>query len=328
MKKFIFLFIVCMVLVKPSAYCQDTMDERSRMLDVKLQLLDSKLELLDAKIKLWEAKPKELDVKLDEIDSRIQSMDFEPEEFRNRLNQIDSLVRIATEREVNAPRFEAVQPVELPVQELPEFNPVYNSTISLDPARLLEGTFSMAYERIINPRFSVAVSGMATYSTSQGISNVYFSNQSFAFFDASSNTYQSYSGEVIAGGGFGVQFRNYLLAGHPGKKQAPLGLYAAPQFMYRQMKITGYSNELVEVDGKWERVDVEVHQHLRVYALGAVLGLKVPLFKAISVDVFAGGNIRLSKYNGEKGYTKYKDWFNIDYSGVSPVVGVAIGILK
>lgn len=328
MKKSIFLLVLCIVLVKPSVYSQETMEERSQMLDVKLQLLDSKLELLDAKIKLWEAKPKELDVKLDELDSKIQSMDFEPAEFRNRLDQIDSLVRLATERVVEEPHFEAVQPAELPLPEQPVFNPVYKSTISLDPARLLEGTFCMSYERILNPRFSVMVSGMATYSTSQGISNMYFSNQSFSYFDAISNTYQSYAGEVIAGGGFGVQFRNYLLASHPGRKQAPLGLYAAPQFIYRQMKITGYSNELVEVDGKWERVDVEVHQHLRVYALGAVLGMKVPLFKAISVDVFAGGNIRLSKYNGEKGFTKYKDWFNIDYSGVSPVIGVAIGILK
>ena len=46
---------------------QDTISQKSEMLDLKLQLLDSKLELLDVKIKLWESKPKELDIKLKEI---------------------------------------------------------------------------------------------------------------------------------------------------------------------------------------------------------------------------------------------------------------------
>src|SRR4030042_121531 len=205
----------------------------------------------------------------------------------------------------------------------------YNSAIMLDPVRLMEGTFYLSYERILTQALSFSVGGLATYSTNQGISNYYFSNQKFEFLDAASNTFRTYQGEVISGGGLNVQLRNYLLANHPGRKKAPLGLYAAPQFMYRRIGIRGTHQEYIEVEtDKWEWQDVELTQHLNIYAGGVILGFKLPLFNALAVDIFAGGNIKLSGYSNEEGFTKYKDWFNIDFSGVSPVAGIAIGILK
>lgn len=315
-----------------TASSQDSISERSQMLDIKLQLLDSKLDLLDTKIKLWESKPKELDIKLSELDSRIEKMDFEPDEVNRRLNELDSMVRISLERPVTTiPAQESYRNIEPSEQtEEPYFNPSFNSAIMLDPARLPEGTFSLSYERVIDPRFSVNLTGMATYSTDRGISNFYFSNQSFALYNSAMDRYDSYAGEVMSGGGFNVQFRNYLMANHPGKKRAPLGLYAAPQFMYRLMKIRGYYSEVEPVFGtpQYELVKKEVHQHLRILAGGVVLGMKIPLMKVLAIDVFAGGNIRLAKYKDEDGFTKYKNWLNIDFSGVSPVAGISVGILK
>lgn len=312
------------------AFCQDSISQRSQMLDIKLQLLDSKLELLDTKIKLWEAKPKELDIRLAELDTKIHEIDFEPHEINRRLGEIDSMFRmnmlqIETQQRDQEPFRRAEEPQE------PVFNPSYSSAVMLDPARLPEGTFSLSYERIINPRFSVNLSGMATYSTKEGLSNFYFKNQSFSYFNSAMDRWDVYEGEVMSGGGFNIQFRNYLLAGHPGKRTAPLGLYAAPQFMYRVMKIKGYyyENELVEEDPPhYEMVKKEVDQHLRIMAGGVVLGIKIPVMKVLAVDIFAGGNIRLAKYRGEDGFTKYKDWMNIDFSGVSPVAGISVGILK
>ena len=99
--------------------------------------------------------------------------------------------------------------------------------------------------------------------------------------------------------------------------------------MLRKLTITGNYKEMEEVEpGKWQLVDKEVIQHLNINAGGVILGIKVPFFKVLALDIFAGGNINLSKYKGEDGYTKYKDWFNVDFSGVSPVAGIAIGILK
>ncbi len=321
------LLIIGLLLTLFSGYDlsgQDSIALKSQMLDIKLQLLDSKLDLLDTKIKLWEAKPKELDIKLSEIDSRINSMDFDPQAVTKKINEMDSLMKI--------PRTEAV-PVEIYQQPVIEDEPVFNtefkSAIMLDPVRLMEGTFHLSYERIISPSLSYNIGGMATYSTSQGISNYYFSNQEFAYLDAATNKYFTYEGEVISGGGLNVQLRNYLMANHPGRKKAPFGLYAAPQLMYRRITIKGSNQEYIETEPDvWEWQTIEITQKLNIYAGGVILGFKVPLFNALAIDVFAGGNIKLSGYKNEQGFTKYKDWFNIDFSGVSPVAGIAIGILK
>jgi len=306
------------------SYGQDSLSQRSQMLDVKLQLLDSKLELLDAKIKLWEAKPKELDVRLNELGNKISSMDINPQSITQKLNEIDSLLKIRQEPEQNI----ILQPQVINEPE-PVFLYNYKSAIMIDPSRLLEGTLQISYERILNRKFSVNVAALATYSTTKGISNFYFKNQSFTYFNTELNAYESYVGEVMAGGGIIAQFRNYLLTSHSIRQQAPLGLYAAPQLMYRRMSITGYYQEMEEIEpGEFELVDKEITQHLNIYAGGVILGIKVPILKALTVDVFAGGNIKLSKYNNEDGFTKYKDWFNIDFSGVSPVAGISLGILK
>jgi hypothetical protein len=316
------LFII--LLSVRNVYGQDSISQKSQMLDLKLQLLDSKLDLLDTKIKLWEAKPKELDARLNEIDSKVKSMDFNPQMVNRKLNEMDSLIKL--------PRVEEI-PVGVQQQPAADEEPVFvvnhNSAIMLDPVRLLEGTFCLSYERTISPALSFNIEGLATYSTSQGISNYYFSNQSFAAYDVSTKEYRPYVGEVISGGGINFQFRNYLLANHPGRKKAPLGLYAAPQIMYRRVAIKGSRQEYTEVEtGNWEWQNIELTQHLNIYAGGVILGFKLPLFNALAVDIFAGGNIKLSGYSNEEGFTKYKDWFNIDFSGVSPVAGIAIGILK
>lgn len=315
------------IILSSESFCQDSISQKSQMLDIKLQLLDSKLELLDTKIKLWEAKPKELDIRLTELNSKISSMDFDPKQVSKKINDLDSLLKARQEPVSQA----EIKPFSSEVMETPpepEYIPNYNSAIMLDPVRLLEGTFCLSYERVLNPRFSLNLSGMATYSTKQGLSNYYFSNQSFAVLNAATKQYQSFNGEVMSGGGFNIQFRNYLLANHPGRRTAPLGLYAAPQFMYRNIKITGNYQEMEQIEGVYKLVDKEVIQHLNIYAGGAIIGMKISLFKVLAIDIFAGGNIRLSKYNGEEGFTRYKNWFNFDFSGVSPVAGIAIGILK
>lgn len=320
--------LILIMTVSTKSYGQDSITQKSQMLDIKLQLLDSKLELLDSKIKLWEAKPKELDVRLTELNSKIKSLDFEPAEMTKKIHEIDSMLRIRQKQAVAAETQQnEVKEAEKPSEPL--FVPDYNSAITLDPVRLMEGTFCISYERVLNPRFSVNVSGMATYSTKQGISNLYFTNQSFEYFDAISNQYHTYKGEVMSGGGFNVQLRNYLLASHPNRHKSPLGLYAAPQLMYRNMKITGYYQQMEETSpGVNQLVDKQIVQHLDIFAGGAIIGIKIPIFKVLAVDLFAGGNIRLSKYTNEKGFTRYKDMFNVDFSGVSPVAGIAIGILK
>jgi len=188
--------IMLLILSCLDIFGQDSISRQSQMLDLKLQLLDSKLDLLDTKIKLWEAKPKELDIKLNEIDTKVNSMDFDPQSMTKKIEEMDSLMKITRVQDVPIES----QP-QLVAEEEPVFIAEYSSAIMLDPVRLMEGTFYLSYEKILTPALSLSIGGMATYSTSQGISNYFFSNQKFAVRDAATNEFRSYTGEVISGGG-------------------------------------------------------------------------------------------------------------------------------
>ncbi len=304
-----------------SLQAQEDTDKRARELDLKLQLLDTKLELLDSKIALWETKPEELDMRMREIDKRILDLDFDPDELNAKIREIESeIMEVKT----------MIVPLESPVPDFrvyeEEYTPVFKSAIMLNPVRLFEGTFHLSYERLLTDKFSVSVSALATYATQEGLTNYFFTNQKFSYYDFSSSSYRDYSGESIAGGGIILEAKNYLLADFPMHRKAPLGLYAAPQVLFRKIYITGEEQVWEVEEEKW--VTEEVKQRLNVLSSGVTLGYKIPVAKVLVLDFFVGGHIRLSKYDNKAGLTKYRNWYNIDFSGVFPTAGIAIGILK
>ncbi len=71
-----------------------------------------------------------------------------------------------------------------------------------------------------------------------------------------------------------------------------------------------------------------VKQRLNILSTGVIIGVRLPFKKVLFVDFYLGGHIKFSKYDKEAGLTKYKDWYNIDFSGVFPTAGIGIGILK
>ena len=302
-------------------FAQESIDQKTKMLDLKLQLLDSKLELLDTKIKLWESKPDELDIRLHEIDGKIKAMNFDPAGINLKFLEVDAMIQEL--KEVNIP---VIMPVPAIQEQEVEFYKDYKSAIMLNPVSLFEGTFHLSYERLLTDKFSVSISALATYATEQGMSQYFFRNQAFVYLNKSSDTYEIYQGESIAGTGIVLQGKNYLMANFKTRNKAPLGLYAAPQLMYRRVWITGETMEYDIDEDDW--VEKEIKQRLNICSAGVVIGTKIPVLKVLFADIFVGGNIRLSKYDEESGLTKYKKWYNIDYSGVFPTAGIGIGILK
>jgi hypothetical protein len=302
-------------------FAQESIDQKTKMLDLKLQLLDSKLELLDSKIKIWESKPAELDIRLDELDDKIKTLNFDPVGINLKFLEVESMIQ-----ELKEVKIPVIMPVPAIQEQEPEFHMDYKSSIMLNPVSLFEGTFHLSYERLLTDKFSVSISALATYATEQGMSQYFFKNQRFEYFNALSDSYEIYKGESIAGTGIVLQGKNYLMANYKTKNKAPLGLYAAPQLMYRRIWITGETMEYNVDEDKW--VEKEIKQQLNICSAGVIIGTKIPVMKVLIVDIFVGGNIRLSKYDEESGLTKYKKWYNIDYSGVFPTAGIGIGILK
>ncbi|MFH1005851.1 MAG: DUF3575 domain-containing protein [Bacteroidota bacterium] len=186
-------------------------------------------------------------------------------------------------------------------------------SIRLNPIRLFESTFALNYEQRIANHWSLDVTAMGTYGSKDGLSDSYI-RMAMASIDMDGYYYNT---SMIMGWGIMVQPRYFLSL----SKKAPVGAYTAPFAMFRRVSI---------VSKKWmtgNQYEECIH-NLNIYAMGVVLGWKIPIKKVYCLDFYVGGAFRLSKYDSEKTFTKYNKWTKLDYSGVLPTIGVSIGILK
>jgi hypothetical protein len=316
-------------------FAQDAEDQRIDIVDLKMNLAETKLELLDSKISLWEEKPALLDMKLKEIENSIAQLSFSPEQFIEKFQLLDSLLAkqqslMDAQSEFNMTLLETVNQKQSDSE--PEFVteplliPPDKYVISVYPVKLFEGTLQLSVERVLNMGNSIELSAMATYATKEGLANYYISNQKLEYYNADLANYTSYESENISGFGGSLAWRNYLLPRTKPNYTAPGGLYVAPVVMYRRLILSGFDQVFNEEESRTEIV--EVVQYLNVFTGGFHAGWQFVLFKAITADVYVGGVIRLSKYDGEARFTKYKQLQNIDFSGVMPNIGVKIGIVK
>lgn len=198
--------------------------------------------------------------------------------------------------------------------------------ISIHPIRIFEGTMQLSVERVLNRGNAIELSAMATVATREGLANYYLSNQKLEYYNAAMDSYVPYESENISGFGTALAWRNYLLPRTKPHYSAPRGAYAAPTVMYRRLTLSGFDYVLNEETGINERVEVE--QYLNVFTGGIMAGWQFVLWNAVTADVYVGGIVRLSKYDGDAHFTKYKQVQNIDFSGVMPTFGLKIGIVK
>ncbi|HER08364.1 MAG TPA: hypothetical protein ENO20_05575 [Bacteroides sp.] len=300
---------------------QDSSEVNRQLLDMKLELLDSKIELFNSQLMVWEEKPRELERRLMAVDRKIESLDFDPVYINERLNEIEMLIgdynRVREKPEPVKKAFISLRPDSIPLEP-------YLTAVSLNPVRLAEGTFHITYERAVTPKIGLSLSGLATYATEEGLSGYYMSNQRLEYYNISLDSYMPYHNKNISGYGVVLEMKNYLLTDHYRRQRAPVGLYASPSLMFRRLWLTGISEYVFE--DEW--ITEEVTQLLNIYTAGVNVGWKFSLIKVLYLDVYAGGQIRLSKYDNQDGFTKYKSLGNIDFSGVSPTFGISIGILR
>lgn len=296
MRTVLLIAIIAMILT-PGAIAQET---KTELLEIKMELLDARIKLLDKYLEEIESRPRELQ-------SRMDSMDVY---FRQQRDSIANLLRKAG----------LAAGIAVNIREAD-----FNSNLYLDPYRLFEGSLMLGYERALNRSFSLELAFLGTYMTKDGgLGGGYFRSQDLEAYNEVTDTYDPVEGDMITGWGMVAKAKKYLLARINPSSRAPLGLYAAPQLLYRNLTISGYTYTWVED----VREEEEVKQHLDVFGGGVILGGKFTLMKVFAVDAYIGGMMRLSKYHGEDKFTRYKKWNNIDYSGVLPTAGISIGILQ
>ena len=317
--------VVILIFLNPGlqTHGQMTDELNPQILDMKLELLDSKIDLFNSQLTVWETKPDELEYRLEEVDRKIRQLNFDPVYFNTKLHEIELLIDAYNQNlekqlaKESKPKFNPFRPDSIPLAP-------YSTAISINPFRLFEGTLQLSYERAISPRIGITVSGMATYATEQGVSSYYIKNQELAYYNAVMDSYLPYNNKNISGYGLELKLKNYLLTDHYLKQRAPVGLYAAPHAMFRRLWLTGLSQYLEE--DEW--IEEEVTQLLNIFTFGASVGWKFTLMKVLYIDAYAGGAVRLARYDHEDKFTRYKSLGNIDFSGVMPVVGLSVGILK
>lgn len=318
-KRLLCYFILILHLSILSLHGQDPAPISQQVLDMKLELLNSQIELFNSQLKVWETKPAELEQRLTDVDQRIDQLAFDPVYFNNKLTEIELLIEDQKSVPVKAPR-KSWRPFR-PDSVITE---PYKTAIALNPVRLMEGTFHIIYERALTPKLGIGISGLATYATEQGISGFYMSNQALSYYNDRLASSMPYNNKNISGYGLELTVKNYLLTDIYKRQRSPVGLYASPNLLFRRLWLSGISEYYFE--DEW--VEEEVTRLLNIYAAGARIGWKFTLLKVLYVDLYAGGQIRLAKYDDEERFTKYKNLANIDFSGVMPTAGVSIGILK
>jgi hypothetical protein len=319
-------------------HAQEAENKREEAVDLKMNLVETKLELLDSRIRLWEDKPALLEMKFSDIENRMAKLSFSPEQFNEKFRQLDSLIREEQSRMKEQREFMASLPEIAESSESaesgtgegscgePVLPPPARYVISIYPVHLFEGNLLLSVERVLNKGNSIELSAMATYATKGGLANYYLKNQRLEYYDAAIADYVPYESENISGYGGELAWRNYIFTRTRQGYSAPNGLYVAPFAMYRRVFISGFDQVYNEEEQQYEMV--EVRQKLNIFSGGFYAGWQFVLWDAITADVYVGGIIRLSKYDGEDKFTKYKQLQNIDYSGVMPGVGVKLGIVK
>jgi len=310
-------------------------------IDLKLDLAETKLELLDSKIRLWEDKPAALELQLTDIEEQIGQLKFSPEQFNEKFLLLDSMLLVQHEMmEGQQALMESIRERPELIPPSPEENPSAASfgisqpkdippskyVVSIYPIRIFEGTMQLSLEWVLNRGNAIEISAMTTYAAKEGVANYYVSNQRLEYYNADLDSYVPYDSENISGFGTSLAWRNYLLPRTKSQYAAPRGAYAAPTIMYRRLRLSGFDYVYDEDTGTNEQVEVE--QYLNIFTGGVMAGWQFVLWNAVSADVYVGGVIRLSKYDGDSNFTKYKQVRNIDFSGVMPTFGLKIGIVK
>ena len=290
-KILIFTTIFILICCKINSYGQDTLNPQKALNDARLQLLEYNQKIVEAKMEL-------LEIKMTHKDFGLKKTKESP------LQLISNSITVTQKDTMN-------------------INP-FTQAITISFNRIFEGTMQLSYEKAIKNDLSLDVSLMGTYVTKDGFGKGYLQNQDLAYADEATNSYIYYSGNMIRSIGGIVRLKNYLLTRVNSDSKAPLGLYAAPQLMYRRVWITG--NQYIY--DYYMGTQKEITRNLDVIQGGVILGSKFAVAKVLCLDVYIGGVMRLSKYYNEPTFTKYKRWNNIDYSGILPTAGINIGILK
>ena len=188
----------------------------------------------------------------------------------------------------------------------------------LDLFRAVQGTIQLTREQLITDRISYAVGLIGTYASTRGLAKPYLTSQEFTYKDNITKVTYQLSNVQAIGYGINLQLRNYLekttIKGR--------GYYIAPELFYRKLFL-----ESLVVDAT-SLQDKTLKRNLNLGYVGYSFGYQRVWHDVVSFDTYIGGGLFLSKYMDETQLTKYRNAYQIDFTGFYMNMGVLIGVLR
>jgi hypothetical protein len=159
---------------------------------------------------------------------------------------------------------------------------------------------------------------IGTYASTRGLAKPYLKMQNFEYTEKSTNTIFNLSEVQALGGGFNLQLRRYL-----GKNPTVgSGFYLTPEVFYRFLNLESES-----LNPK-TKMNQTINRKLKLGYLGYSVGYQKIYKEMLSIDSYLGGGFFMSKYEDQDGLTRFRNVYQIDYTGFYLNMGVLIGIVK
>lgn len=187
-----------------------------------------------------------------------------------------------------------------------------------DLFRAIQGSIQISREQAINNRYSFNIGLIGTYASTRGLAKPYLKMQNFEYTEKSTNTIFNLSEVQALGGGFNLQLRRYL-----GKNPTVgSGFYLTPEVFYRFLNLES------EALNPKTKMNQTINRKLKLGYLGYSVGYQKIYKEMLSVDSYVGGGFFMSKYEDQDGLTRFRNVYQIDYTGFYLNMGVLIGIVK
>lgn len=187
-----------------------------------------------------------------------------------------------------------------------------------DLFRAVQGSIQISREQSINNRNTYSIGLMGTYASTRGLAKPYLKMQNFEYTEKSTNTIFNLSDVQAIGGGLNLQFRRYL-----GKNpMVGSGFYLTPEIFYRFLNLESEAFNPKTLENQI------INRKLKLGYLGYSIGYQKIYKEMLSIDSYVGGGFFLSKYDDQDGLTRFRNVYQIDYTGFYLNMGVLIGIVK
>ncbi len=189
-----------------------------------------------------------------------------------------------------------------------------SKNFKLDLFRAVQGTIQLTHEHRISSRYSINIGVMGTYASTRGLAKPYLKAQEFSYKDATTNKVYALENVEALGYGVNFQFRKYL---SKYSHKALTGFYLAPELFYRRLHLTS----LVETN-------LEIKRILNLGYVGYALGYQKNWKDIVCIDTYIGGGFFLSQYTDEAHLTRFRNNYQVDFTGMYFNMGVLVGIVR